>query len=120
MEEKQHWNYALDYYEKLIEEGFDFAPQLKIVKKIVDSDYAESLFPTLSHFALCISRIEDFHKSLDYPSICLEYVGEENFFVTYSPEKKQTHNLSKNKVYLQNTWSYLESLFLKQKIETGL
>lgn len=113
------WDTIIKHYEQLIAEGFDFSRQLNVVQKIAISGYSESLFPTLSHNALNISRVEDFHKSFEYPSICIRYIGEERFKISYSPNLKQTHNVSKNTCYFRDVWSYLENLFLRQKIETG-
>jgi|SRR5215213_1125453 len=115
MENETRWNYVINHYEQLISESFDFVPQLNIVQKIVDSDYVESFFPTLSHNALNISRVEDFHESFDYPSICIQYIGKENFKISYSPNLKQTHNILKHTCHFHNVWSYLVSLFLRQK-----
>ena len=114
------WDFIIKHYEQLIAEGLDFSPQLNVVQKIAISDYRESLFPTLSHNALNISRVENFHGSFEYPSICIRYIGEERFKISYSPNLKQTYNISKNICYFRDVWSYLESLFLRQKIDTGL
>ncbi len=120
MENKIRWQQVIIHYEQLISEGFDFVPQLDIARKIVDSNYVESLFPTLSHDALNISRVKDFYLSFDHPSICIQYVGNKKFKVSYSPKLNQTHDLSKHTCCYENLWSYLESLFLRQKIESGL
>ena len=108
----------ISHYEERIIDGFGFAYQLAIVRKIANSDYADSLFPNTSHDSLVISRIEDYENSLNYPTVCIQYFGEDNFEITYSPKLKQTHNIIKQKCNLKNVWSYLESLFLRQKIET--
>ncbi len=114
------WKDVLSHYEQLIVEKFDYLPQLEIVRKIVNSNYANSLFPTVSHDALIISRMEDFQESFNYPSICVRYIGKDEFIITYSPKLKQTHNISKLNCNFKNVWSYLETLFLRQKIETNL
>ncbi len=120
MQSETAWKYVIAHYEQLIFEGFDYQLQLNLIEKIVNSTYAESLFPNTSHFALIISRVENFNESLDFPSICIEYVGDEKFIINYSPKLKQTHNILKRMCNYQDVWSYLESLFLRQKIESGL
>lgn len=115
-----YWKNVISDYEQLVSEGFDYQLQLQIVEKIASSSYAESLFPTTSHFALNISRIEDFHKSFDFPSICIQYFGNETFKISYLPNLKQTHNILTRKCHYQDVWTDLESLFLRQKKETDL
>ncbi len=120
MKSESYWKIVISHYEQLVSKGFDYRFQLNIVEKIVNSSYAESLFPTTSHFALNISRIEDFHESFDFPSICIQYFGNETFKISYSPNLKQTHKILTRKCHYQGVWTYLESLFLRQKIETDL
>jgi hypothetical protein len=114
------WKDVISHYEQLISENFDYVPLLEIVKKITNSKYVYSVFPTLSHNALIISRADNFRESFNYPSICIKYFGEEKFKVSYSPDPEQTHNITKLDCNSKDVWSYLESLFLRQRIETDL
>ncbi|HEX8287762.1 MAG TPA: hypothetical protein VF556_07205 [Pyrinomonadaceae bacterium] len=114
------WKDVISHYEQLISENFDYVPLLEIVKKITNSKYVNSVFPTFSHDALIISRADNFRESFNYPSICIQYFGEEEFKVSYSPNSRQTHNISKLYCNFKDVWSYLESLFLRQRIETDL
>lgn len=118
MENKSSWDYVINHYEELIGNGFDLAPQLNIVNKIVDSDYFDSLFPTLSHDAITISRIEGYFESIDYPSIGIQYLGQEKFKIIYLQNLNQTNNMSKSICHSKDVWSLLESLFLRLKVET--
>jgi hypothetical protein len=88
------WKHVLEQFEQLVKENSDYIPMLKIAEQIAVSDYADSIFPDLSHFALNLSKEKDSFKKLYFPSICVHYLGSKNFKITYSPKPNQTHNIS--------------------------
>ena len=112
------WSYVFEHYEKLIKENFDYLLQLNLAKRLADSQYADFLHPSTSHFGLVISPKENHSESLNFPSIAVQQLDEQRFEVTYSPKQIQTHNISKRILHHSEVWSYLESLILKLKLNS--
>lgn len=112
------WNYVSEHYENLIKENFDYSLQLNLVRRLVDSQYADFLYPSTSHFCLIISSKENFSERLNFPSIAVQQLDEQRFEVTYSPKQIQMHNVSKRTLHHSEVWAYLESLILKLKLKS--
>ncbi len=118
MEKIVSWNIVIRHYEKSIEDGFDFSTQLELIKQIANSDYANHLHPSTSHFWLNLSIKEDYNERQNFPSIAVQQIDEKRFEIIYSPKQSQTHNISKRILCYSEVWSYLESLFIKLKFDS--
>ena len=92
--------------------------QLDLAKKIAESEYAEEFYVCTSVGVLCISGGSDFLSSLNYPSISIQYLGNQTFKVTYSGKPLDSNSLEKHKCHSSQVFSLLESLFLRLKLES--
>jgi len=101
----------------MAEPRYDLSPQLDLVKRIVVSEYADTLYPFTSHWALCISTAADVVGRENVPMICIEYRGNSSFRVEYWSRPGRSHDLQREECEASRVWPILESLFLRLKIE---
>ena len=118
MENQTSWIYTINHYKDTIAEGFDLSLQLELAEKIANSEYASLIYPRLSHDTLCLTMISDYKESLKYPLICVQLIGKDQFKVKYFVNPTKTHNVSILNCSYSDVWTYLESLFLRLKLDS--
>ena len=119
MNHSEAWQNAIAHYEALQSEGADILPQLELAKKAAASKFGPKFFPISYAHALNLSVTVDHEESLEKPSISVRYKGNDKFEISYSPNGHQTHNLTKTVCHRSQSWTLLQSLFLRLDIESG-
>ena len=119
MKHIEAWRYAIAHYEKLQSEGADILPQLELTKKAAASKFGPRFFPISYAHALNLSAALDYEESLDMPSISVRYKGDNKFEISYLPNGHQTRNMTKTACHRSQSWTLLQSLFLRLDNESG-
>ncbi len=113
------WKVIVSFYETYRDDNWDLEPQIKIVKRIAESEYASELYPHTSHEALCVSYAKDEESSSEVPMVCLNYLSnQQTFQVEYWSRPFKTHDLFRKKCNPSEVWELLESLFIRLKLES--
>ena len=116
----QLWQEIISFYETYPDDNWNLEPQIKIVKRIVDSEYGLELYPHTSHGALCISITKDEKQSLEVPMVCVNYLSNQQVFeVKYWSRPFKTHDVFSKKCNQSEVWGLLESLFIRLQLESS-
>ena len=118
MEVPTAWKHAIDYYEELFDEGADILPQLELTRRASESKYGKVFIPISYAHALNISPTADYSESLERPSICVRYKGNNKFEVSYLEDSHKLHRITKTVCDASQVWSLVESLFLRLEIDS--
>lgn len=118
-ENQKFWQYLIEFYEDLINRGYDLLPLLNLVKWLSVSKYKDEIYPNKSITTLSISLVRGFQEQMKFPSISVQFY-DKSFKITYVTNQNQTHNLEKFKCHQTQVFSLLESLLIRLDTETKL
>jgi len=115
---QEMWDETISFYENLVTERCELAPLLSLVKKIARTDYSKVFYPSTSHDDLCISSGATYLERQDVPMITIQYTGEQFFKIQFWSKPTRTHDAVTYKCNSSESWSLLEALFTRLKVET--
>src|SRR5688572_3786175 len=86
-EPRMEWRNVEKFYEELDIDGYHSASQLRLVRQLISSEYADYFFPTLSHGQLCLSSAARYGEQRDLPMIVIKHLGNGRLQIGYRAQR---------------------------------
>jgi hypothetical protein len=81
---KKEWENIIIFYDCLIDDyQWELQPMRNLIDELRLRGFWEKYYPSTSHIALHISEKYFYHESCENPTICIEYLSNENEFLIH-------------------------------------